>query len=152
MSPSNPATWVIGEAATHHSQGCDINIPRDVWAIAGEHQEAARITTGVEELLRDWYATPETDVFVPSAEIVRRLADERQSTNLKAVAPIMRSMGYENLRTSEQRMWVKSSTGKYHAGCKHVGKAHLLIAPPPAPGHVSHPIAQALNAIPLPPY
>jgi predicted P-loop ATPase len=144
---------LVGEAATQHSQGCDTNIPREVWEIAGEHQEAARITSGAEELLRDWYATPETDVFVPSAEIVRRLADERQSTNLKAVAPIMRSMGYENHRTAEQRMWVKSATGKYHASCKHVGRAQLLIAPrPPAPGQPSLSLAQAPKALPPLPY
>jgi hypothetical protein len=144
---------LVGEAATQHSQGCDINLPREIWEIAGEHQEAARITSGVEELLRDWYATPETDVFVPSAEIVRRLADERQSTSLKAVSPIMRSMGYKNHRTAEQRMWVKSATGKYHAECKHVGKAQLLIAPPPpAPGQPSLPFAQAPVAVPMPPY
>jgi predicted P-loop ATPase len=143
---------LVGEAATQHSKGCEINLPREIWDMAGEHQEAARITSGIEELLRDWYATPETDVFVPSAEIVRRLADERQSTSLKPVAPIMRSMGYMNHRTAEQRMWVKSATGKYHAGCKHVGKAQLLIAPPPAPGQPSLQLAQAPKPIPPPPY
>jgi predicted P-loop ATPase len=145
---------LVGEAATHQAQGYDVNIPREVWEIAGQHQEAARITSGKEEMLRDWYDTPEIDVFVPSAEIVRRLADERQNASHKAVAAIMRRIGYVPDRTPTQRMWVKTPTGKYHAGCRHVGRAQFLIAPaPPAPpGHASWPHAQAPVAVPPPPY
>jgi hypothetical protein len=145
---------LVGEAATHQAQGYDINIPREIWEIAGEHQEAARITSGTEELLRDWYDTPEIDVFVPSAEIVRRLADERQTASHKAVAAIMRRIGYVSDRTSAQRMWVKSPTGKYHAGCRCAGRTQKLIppAPPAPPGHASWLHAQAAVAVPPPPY
>jgi predicted P-loop ATPase len=150
---------LVGEAATQQAQGVDINLPRDVWEIAGQHQEAARITTGTEELLRDWYETPETDVFVRSAEIVKRLADERQiGTNMKAIAPIMRRIGYERDRTNAERLWVKSATGKYHAGCRHVGRVPQIMGPPPAvpaPRQPSQPIehvTQPPKAIPAPPF
>lgn len=148
---------LVGEAATQQAQGYDINLPREVWEIAGEHQEAARITSGVEELLRDWYETPETDVFVPSAEIVKRLADERQiTTSTKAVAPIMRLIGYTRHKTEGPRLWVKSATEKYHAGCRHIGRTPLVLAPPPpAPApreHAPAPFAQALVTIAAPPY
>lgn len=122
---------LVGEAATLQSRGREIGLPREVWALAGEHQEAARVTSATEELLRDWYETPESEVYVCAAKIVKRLADERQSASHKAVAAIMRRLGYVPDRTREARLWVKSSTGRYHAGCQEIGIWKMLPPPPP---------------------
>ena len=122
---------LVGEAARLQSQGAGINLPREVWTLAGKHQEAARSTSATEELLRDWYACDENDVYVPAAEIVRRLADERQTTSHKAIASVMRRIGYQPDRTMTARLWVKSATGKYHPNCQHIGRGRQMLLPPP---------------------
>ena len=46
---------LVGEAAMLQSRGADINLPREVWALAGEHQLAATAQSSAEMLLREWF-------------------------------------------------------------------------------------------------
>lgn len=50
---------LIGEAASLETEGESFGIPRELWAVAGEHQEAARQGTIVEERLHDLLAAHE---------------------------------------------------------------------------------------------
>ena len=124
---------LIGEAAYLQSNGHETGLRRETWALAGEHQEAARIASGTEELLRDWYDVRESDVYVPTAEIVKRLSDFGQATNSKAIAPTMKRLGYQRDKVRDMpRIWVKSATGRYHPGCQCITVAKLVSGPTPA--------------------
>jgi hypothetical protein len=87
---------LVGEACARQSRGERIHqLPRDIWDVAGEHQEAARINTAAEIKLRSWYE-PSVDepvaVHVRATDIVDKLIDAKLPTN--SFGPIMRKLGY----------------------------------------------------------
>lgn len=62
---------LIGEAAALETAGESFQIPREVWGLAAEHQEAARSVSDMEAQLLEWFAeTPFTKTaFVSTADL-----------------------------------------------------------------------------------
>lgn len=62
---------LVAEACVLHTAGADFSIPKEVWAIAAEHQEAARSVSDIEARLCEWFAeTPHTaSAFVATMDL-----------------------------------------------------------------------------------
>jgi predicted P-loop ATPase len=102
---------LVGEAATLQSRGADINLPREVWALAGEHQAAATAQSSAETLLRDWFAG-EAPCWISSANLVLLLRQALGREVSRGVyAPVMSKLGFMSKprRDGEevQRGWVR---------------------------------------------
>jgi hypothetical protein len=67
---------LVAEAATLEAAGAEFSIPRDVWAAAGEHQEAARSVGDIEARLIEWFGETAftASAFVTTADLAE-LAD-----------------------------------------------------------------------------
>ncbi|WOH58523.1 VapE domain-containing protein [Bradyrhizobium sp. BWC-3-1] len=102
---------LVGEAATLQSRGTDINLPRGVWALAGEHQLAATAQSSAEMLLRDWFAGDEP-CWISSANLVLLLRQALgRDVSRGAYVPVMTKLGFQSKphRGGEgvQRGWVR---------------------------------------------
>lgn len=85
---------LVGEAASLQSRGVDINMPREVWAIAGEHQAAATSQSSAEVLLSDWFAGEEP-CWISSANLVLLLRQAlAREVSRGAYAPVMSKLGF----------------------------------------------------------
>ena len=49
---------LIAEAAHRDAAGETFAVPKEVWDLASQHQEAARASTPMETLIDDWFSTP----------------------------------------------------------------------------------------------
>ena len=47
---------LLGEAAHLEAAGASFDLPREVWEIAAEHQEAARSESDIETMIYEWLA------------------------------------------------------------------------------------------------
>jgi predicted P-loop ATPase len=107
---------LIGEAATLQSRGADINLPRELWATAAEHQLAATAKSSAEVLLSDWFAG-EAPCWISSGNLVLllRVALGREVSR-GAYAPVMANLGFVNktrrVGESVPRVWVRGEPGK----------------------------------------
>ncbi len=102
---------LVGEAATLRARGADPNMPREVWAIAGEHQAAATAQSSAEVLLSDWFAGEEP-CWISSANLVLLLRQALGREVSRGVyAPVMSKLGFKSKphRDGEgvQRGWVR---------------------------------------------
>jgi hypothetical protein len=102
---------LVGEAATLQARGAEINLPRDVWTIAGEHQSAATAKSSAELLLSDWFAGEEP-CWISSANLVLLLRQALGREVSRGVyAPVMSKLGFKSKphRDGEgvQRGWVR---------------------------------------------
>lgn len=103
---------LIGEAAALQSRGVDINIPRDVWAVAAEHQRAATAVSSTEVLLEGWF-DGEEPAWIAAADLVlllRQALGRDPSRGSYAVA--MRRLGFmakvfRPKGTEPVRAWVR---------------------------------------------
>lgn len=104
---------LIGEAAHMEAAGATFDLPRDVWSVAGEHQEAARSMSDMEVLMTDWFA--ETDftraAFVTTADLVE-LASMHGWKNVQGLrSGIMKRLGFRDesfyLVGRKTRGWVR---------------------------------------------
>jgi hypothetical protein len=87
---------LVGEAATLQSRGADINMPREVWAIAGEHQAAATAQSSAGVLLGDWFAG-EDPCWISSANLVLLLRQALGREVSRGVyAPVMSNLGFKS--------------------------------------------------------
>lgn len=107
---------LIGEAAAREAAGESFAIPREVYADAARHQEAARDLPQSEELLRDWFGSRnDAGHYVKSADIGRAFAMAGLNAGLiRTIGPVMRSLGYKKgtrLRDEDGRgnRWMKGS-------------------------------------------
>lgn len=63
---------IIGEAAAREAAGESFAIPREVWDIAGRHQEAARNMSPTEEYCYDWFDRPTPyGLYITSEDLKR---------------------------------------------------------------------------------
>jgi predicted P-loop ATPase len=131
---------LIGEAATLHSRGADINLPREVWALAGEQQLAATAQSSAEVLLREWFAG-EAPCWITSANLVLLLRQALGREVSRGVyTPVMTKLGFKSKphRYCEevQRGWVRgmpaANTPGYGAQLSVTGRPVLqrLLEPP----------------------
>jgi predicted P-loop ATPase len=135
---------LIGEAATLQSRGVDINLPREVWELAGEHQAAATSQSNAEVLLTDWFGGDEP-CWISSANLVLllRLALGREVSR-GVYAPVMTKLGFVNKtrRVGKEvpRVWVRAereldaNASGFGAQLSHSGRPTLQqLFPPSAP-------------------
>jgi hypothetical protein len=91
---------LVAEAAHLADAGDDFAIPREVWAIAAEHQEAARAISDVEARLIEWFSpTQFTKAAFVSASDLMDLSDLAGWKNVHALRrAVMMRLGFEEAR------------------------------------------------------
>jgi predicted P-loop ATPase len=106
---------LVAEAAHLEAKGADFSIPREVWSIAAEHQEAARNVSDTETMLREWFTkTPFTEnAFISTADLIR-LSDIAGWKGVHAMRnAIMKKLGFEETRPwlngIRTRGWLRKS-------------------------------------------
>ena len=106
---------IVAEAAVLHSRGASFAIPREVWGIAGERQEAARGTTATEDTLERWLCRdiwPGSDGYrIKSRDLINILTALKLPTHQRTYAPLMERWGYKAERLtvdgSRERYWIR---------------------------------------------
>lgn len=102
---------LIGEAAVRESNGDEFKIPREIWGVAEEHQEAARYIAPAEELIAEWFDRPAgQSYYITSHDLNNAL---RMSSVKARYAAHMDKLGwrYENLKLplegKRSRLWIR---------------------------------------------
>jgi predicted P-loop ATPase len=91
---------LVGEAAARHTRGESFDIPREVWAIAATHQEAARSVSDMESRLWSWFGETEhtKQAFVSVDDIVD-LCDYSNWRNVHGARDaILKKMGFRRVQ------------------------------------------------------
>jgi hypothetical protein len=133
---------LIGEAATLQSRGVDINLPREIWELAGKHQAAATTQSSAEVLLTDWFGG-EAPCWISSTNLILllRLALGREVAR-GVYAPVMTKLGFVNktrrIGKDVPRSWVRGELDANEPGfgpqLSHSGRPTLQqLFPPQAP-------------------
>lgn len=91
---------IIAEAAHQHTAGADFSIPREVWAIAATHQEAARSVGDIESRLCTWFAAgPHTASAFVSTEDLADLCDFAGWRNVHSMRnAILKKLGFREVQ------------------------------------------------------
>lgn len=102
---------IIGEAAVREAAGESFAIPREIWSVAAEHQEAARQMSPLEEHVADLIGPFRTAACkVASADILEALRFRKCNDN--KIGSAMERFGFTQPNRHD-RIWVsKSATGK----------------------------------------
>lgn len=125
---------LIGEAAALEAAGADFSIPREIWDVAGQHQDAARMRTPVEELCQEWFDRDHAQgLFIVATDIGRALKMAGQSQHSRYSA-YLDKLGWraENLMIpgrGKGRVWVKA-TGNDLRGCLRLEPSQMQINGP----------------------
>lgn len=107
---------LIGEAAVLEAAGDDFTLPKSIWGIAAEHQDAARSESDIETRFNDWFAPTDMSgplTWITASDLVELigLAGWRSGTSNNVRGAIMKSMGfkYENIKLGGKRakIWVR---------------------------------------------
>ncbi len=61
---------LVGEAAAMLTAGATFTMPRAIWDLAAQHQEAARAVAPLEELCQDWFERP-GNWYIAAADLTR---------------------------------------------------------------------------------
>lgn len=87
---------LIGEAA---ALNFDPDLPREVWAVAAQHQEFARAASDLEVMFNDWFAETEfaKTCFVTQPDTVRLCGALGRKNAGTVVQPIMKRLGFRLL-------------------------------------------------------
>jgi predicted P-loop ATPase len=115
---------ILGEAATLEAAGANFALPRDVWEVAAEHQEAARSASDMEVLLSDWFAPGEHTAalsYITAADLVQlaTLCGWRNGGATNARGAIMKRMGF---RQEKPTIYGKRAGVWVRGECLHVAK------------------------------
>jgi predicted P-loop ATPase len=104
---------LIGEAAQRYKDGESFSIPKEIWPIAAEHQEAARTASDVETLLTEWFGESDGHAitFVLGEDLISlaKAAGWRERVNIRTA--IMHRLGFVNELTyvngRRVRVWIR---------------------------------------------
>jgi hypothetical protein len=134
---------LVGEAATLQARGADINLPREVWGIAGEHQAAATGQSSAEVLLTDWFGGEEPCWITPANLVLLLRQALGRDVSRGLYAPVMSKLGFKSKphRDGEvvRRGWVRgmppTNAPGYGAQLSVTGRPALqrLLEPPRPP-------------------
>jgi hypothetical protein len=100
---------LYAEAAQWHANGEDFRIPEALWAVAGQHQEAARERTGAEDVLSHTFADVQ-DCYVLASDLPA-FASERNMP-LRDVRAALMGLGFKSTpirRGTVDRAWVRGN-------------------------------------------
>jgi hypothetical protein len=106
---------IIGEAAAREAADESFAIPREVWDIAGRHQEAARNMSPTEEYCYDWFDRPlPYGVYITSEDLKRAFKMVGQTARYGA---FMDKIGYRSELLSlpegrKCRVWVRHASNR----------------------------------------
>lgn len=110
---------LVGEAATLESAGVSFDLPRDVWAAAAEHQEAARSASDIEVLLADWFAPTEMTgplTYITANDLIHLAGIAGWRSAGTARSTIMKRLGFRTespiMNGKRTVMWVRGETRK----------------------------------------
>src|SRR5580704_12727709 len=113
---------LVGEAASLQSRGADINLPRNVWAIAAQHQQAATTQSSAEVLLQDWFGG-DAPCWISPANLVLLLRQALgREVSRSVYSDAMRKIGFVSKpcrvgpNDESIRVWVKGEISKGQAG------------------------------------
>jgi Virulence-associated protein E len=106
---------LVGEAASLLARGADINIPREVWAAAREHQAAATGLSSAEVLLTDWFAGEEPCWITPANLMLLLRQALGRDVPRGLYAPVMSKLGFKS-KPASRRPWCAARLGARHAG------------------------------------
>lgn len=145
---------VVAEAAALERGGESFAIPRDVWAVAATHQEAARSVSDVEAQLADWFApTPFTaKAFVTTADLAElaSLAGWKGQHTLRNA--VLRRLGFREVQAylgaHKARAWVRGPDMLP----RHVGTLTRYVVGRDAVGRVRVTIKAGTGGVPPLPY
>lgn len=105
---------LFAEAAALEAHGADFTIPRNVWAIAAVHQEAARSVSDVEVRLQDWFGETEytRTAFIAKADLIE-LCDIAGWRGVHALRnQVMKKLGFHEaqpyIKGIRTRGWLRS--------------------------------------------
>jgi predicted P-loop ATPase len=127
---------IVGEAATLESKGEDFAIPRDVWALAAEMQEAAREQSDTEIMFADWFAVTEhtAHAFITASDLRNLVNDSglrcTNSTRGLALRNLRFHEGYATVDGKKSRAWVRGNVAdaiRFMVGIDPRGRVHVTI-------------------------
>jgi hypothetical protein len=101
---------LVGETAALETQGNDFSIPREVWALAAEHAEAARSESDTETLLANWFGDGAVvgSAYIVGADLVElcRMAGLRGGNAYRSA--IMQRLGFRRDRAhvAGKQTWI----------------------------------------------
>jgi predicted P-loop ATPase len=134
---------VIGECAAREAAGESFALPREIWALAGKHQEAARAMTPVEELCHDWFdrSTTEEQGFFVTAEDIGR--------GIKMAGQAGRYSGFlDKLGWRSESLVVPSDGRKCRVWVKHISNALAdCVRLEPVQTHVNGRVEMRMRAV-----
>lgn len=84
---------LYAEAARWHADGEDFRIPEALWAVAGQHQDAARKSTGAEDVLAHAFGD-QTECYVLASD-VQAFASERKLP-LQDMRAALKRLGFKS--------------------------------------------------------
>jgi hypothetical protein len=92
---------LVAEACVRESRGDTFNLPRETWAAAAEHQDAARAKKDFELVLEQVFAVEKGPLYVSAADLVVMVRHAiGRSVDPKAYGVTMRSLGF--VRTTQR--------------------------------------------------
>jgi len=107
---------IVGEACVMEAAGETFELPRDVWDIAAEYQEAARAQSDFEIHLNAWFAG-EAPGYILASDLLVLLRDATgRSLQANQYGNAMRKLGFEpKLVRKDGRMWCRGGVtgGRY---------------------------------------
>jgi len=125
---------LIGEAAAAFDpKSRKIELPREVWATAAEHQEKHRIKSDMEVQLAEWFGG-EVEAYITAGDLgeLARIAGWPKNNSTRS--PIMRKLGFREERPDingiRTRVWVRGSMGdipRYRVGSNGTGSPRLVL-------------------------
>lgn len=113
-SLSDDIGQLIGEAAVLESQGCTFDLPKSLWSVAAEHQEAVRAESDIEIRFQDWFGETDmtSEVFVTVADLSQLTMALGRNNASQASRPIMKRLGFRQevpyLNGKKTQVWVRS--------------------------------------------
>lgn len=104
---------IIGEAAYRHAHGDEFIIPRSIWGIAAEHQEAARSASDLEVQMHAWFGeTSFTKVaYITADDLILACTEAKLRAAPAQRSIIMRHLGFRQekpyLNGKRSSVWVR---------------------------------------------
>jgi hypothetical protein len=122
---------MFAEAAALYATGERFGIPRELWGVAGEHQENARSRPMHEIFLADWFAERVDPFFVTSKDLVDAL--RRAGASANNIGEAMKGVGLKKCRTNRiADFWITTdadvkTTPRVKLADQRVGDAHSKV-------------------------
>jgi hypothetical protein len=134
---------LVAEAAHLEASGHSFQIPRDVWGVAAEHQEAARSVSDMEARMSEWFAVGAftKEAFITTADLAElaEMVGWKGQHDLRN--KVLRNLGFRSMQPylngAKARVWYRGAAGalprqvasatRYTVGKDAAGRARVNI-------------------------